>query len=84
MANPALSALITERIGAGWVTDLERLRALAPLADDAAFRDEFRRAKRAAKARFADWLEASAAPRSIPTRSSTARSSASTSTSGSS
>ena len=32
-------------------------RRLVPLADDPAFRDGFRRAKRAAKARFADWLQ---------------------------
>ncbi len=31
--------LITERIGDGWVTDLDELRKLLPLADDAAFRD---------------------------------------------
>ncbi|HEY6416000.1 MAG TPA: glycogen/starch/alpha-glucan phosphorylase, partial [Acidimicrobiales bacterium] len=52
-----LSRLITDAIGDGWVTDLGQLRRLAPLADDAAFRDGFRRAKRQAKARFADWLK---------------------------
>lgn len=35
--NPALSALITEKVGQGWVTDLERLRGLEPLADDPEF-----------------------------------------------
>ena len=30
--------------------------SVVPLADDAAFREKFRAAKRAAKARFADWL----------------------------
>jgi starch phosphorylase len=58
-ANPALAGLITEGAGDGWVTDLERLRVLAPLADDAAFRGKFRAAKRTAKARFADWLKSS-------------------------
>ncbi len=58
-ANPDLSRLITQAIGDGWVTDLDRLRGLAPLAEDAAFRDGFRKAKRAAKVRFADWLKAS-------------------------
>ena len=58
LANPALAQLITEAIGDGWVTDLSQLRKLLPLADDAGFRDTFRQAKQAAKARFADWLQA--------------------------
>ena len=49
---------ITEAIGDGWMTDLGQLSKLTPLADDAAFRDAFRKAKREAKARFADWLKA--------------------------
>ena len=56
LANPELSALITGAIGDGWITDLERLRGLAPLAEDAAFRAAFRAAKSQAKARFARWL----------------------------
>jgi glycogen phosphorylase len=57
LANPDLSRLITEAIGDGWACDLSRLRRLLPLADDAAFRASFRRAKRAAKVRFANWLK---------------------------
>ena len=83
LANPDLARLITEAIGDGWVTDLGQLQQLVPLADDAAFRDAFRKAKRAAKARFADWLKATTGQVVDPERSSTARSSASTSTSGS-
>ena len=56
VCNPALAGLITGAVGDGWVTDLSRLRDLAPLADDPAFRAGFRRAKAAAKGRFADWL----------------------------
>jgi starch phosphorylase len=56
MANPALGDTITEAIGDGWRTDLGLLRKLQPLADDKALQDAFRRAKRAAKSRFADWL----------------------------
>jgi starch phosphorylase len=56
MANPALADTITEAIGDGWRTDLGLLRKLQPFADDNAFRDAFRRAKREAKSRFADWL----------------------------
>ena len=60
LANPALAGTITDAIGDGWITDLGQLRRLAPLADDAGFRDDFRKAKRAAKARFADWLRSAA------------------------
>jgi starch phosphorylase len=58
LANPDLAALITEAVGGGWVTDLGRLRRLAPLAEDSAFRQRFRQTKRAAKLRFCDWLKA--------------------------
>ena len=56
LANPGLSALLSDAIGDGWVTDLSQLQGIVPLADDPAFRDGVRGAKRAAKARFADWL----------------------------
>jgi glycogen phosphorylase len=56
LANPWLSGAITDAIGEGWVTDLAELRRLAPLADDAGFRDAFQRAKRDAKRSFADWV----------------------------
>ena len=57
LANPDLSRLITDAIGDGWVTDLQQLKKIVPLADDSSFQDGFRRAKRAAKARFAVWLQ---------------------------
>ena len=57
LANPALSAAITEAIGDGWVTDLGQLSEFKPLADDNAFRGELRKAKRDAKWHFADWLK---------------------------
>jgi starch phosphorylase len=60
LANPDLSGLVTEAIGDSWVTDLSQLRRLLPLADDAAFRARFRKAKQAAKDRFAAWLKATA------------------------
>jgi starch phosphorylase len=56
-ANPLLSKLITESVGPGWETDLERLRALEPLADDAAFRQQWRGIKRANKVRLNDYLQ---------------------------
>jgi starch phosphorylase len=49
LVNPRLAALVTKAIGDGWVGDLERLRDLEPLADDAAFRAEWRAVKRANK-----------------------------------
>src|SRR5260221_6400575 len=58
LANPALSAAITRAIGESWITDLGELHKLFPLAHDAGFREDFRRAKGAAKARFAGWLAA--------------------------
>jgi len=40
--NPALAELISSRIGDGWITELEKLEALVPLADDAGFRRAWR------------------------------------------
>ncbi|MBK8649568.1 MAG: glycogen/starch/alpha-glucan phosphorylase [Gemmatimonadetes bacterium] len=51
-ANPGLSALITEHIGDGWVTDLRQLERLEPLAEDATFRGRFLLAKAANKQRL--------------------------------
>jgi len=55
-ANPALSRLITKAIGDDWIHDLDQLRGLRPLADDAGFREQFRDAKREAKLAFAQWF----------------------------
>ena len=60
LANPDLAKLLTEAVGDGWVTDLAQLRQVDPLAEDAAFRTKFLAAKRAAKARFVDWIKATA------------------------
>jgi starch phosphorylase len=45
-SNPALAHLITESIGDQWITDLDQLHRLEPLAEDATFRQRFREAKR--------------------------------------
>jgi starch phosphorylase len=58
LANPGLADVITGAIGEGWITDLSRLRDLAPLAEDAPLRAAFREAKRHAKEEFAAWLRA--------------------------
>ena len=57
LSNEPLAGIITEAIGEGWITDLGELKKLKPLADDAAVRDGFRKAKREAKCRFAAWMK---------------------------
>ena len=57
LANPALANTITGAIGDGWITDLNQLQKLKPLAGDKNFRDAFRQAKHEAKAHFAGWLK---------------------------
>ena len=56
LANPKLSDLITDSIGVGWLTDLERLRELEPFAEDEDFREAYRAIKQSNKARFAEAL----------------------------
>jgi starch phosphorylase len=68
LANPALAQTITGAIGEGWITDLQQLRKLKPLADDRGFRDAFRQAKRAAKVQFAAWLKATSGQTVDPDR----------------
>jgi starch phosphorylase len=53
LANPRLTGLVTEAIGASWVKDLDRLRDLEPLAGDATFGARWRAVKRANKHHFA-------------------------------
>lgn len=51
-ANPGLARLLDARID-GWVTDLERVRALEPAADDPEFRAAFREVQAENKRRLA-------------------------------
>ena len=60
LANPRLARLVSDAIGDGWPRELDRLRELEPLAEDAAFREKWRAAKRAAKADLAALVEARA------------------------
>jgi len=53
LSAPKLSQLITEHIGDGWVKDMSQLRALEPLAEDAAFRSRWRQIKQGNKSEFA-------------------------------
>jgi starch phosphorylase len=56
-SNPGLSRIISEAIGIGWVTQLEELRRLIPLAGDAGFADAWRAAKRQEKVELARIIE---------------------------
>jgi len=56
LSNPQLAQLITARLGPGWVYDLEKLRRLEPLADDAEFRQSWRAIKRHNKLELAAFI----------------------------
>jgi starch phosphorylase len=51
--NSGLATLISNAIGEGWITDLDQLRGLEPLATDLEFQQGFRAAKRQNKLRLA-------------------------------
>jgi starch phosphorylase len=54
LSNPGLTKLITSRIGAGWVRDLDQLRGLEAHATDPGFQAEWRQVKLANKVRLAE------------------------------
>lgn len=55
--NPPLAALISDKIGEGWIADLEQLEKLAPLATDKAFQKKYMSVKTENKKRLADYLK---------------------------
>lgn len=59
-ANPSMSALISSKIGDGWVADLAQLEQLKPLADlkNTEFHADWRAVKRANKQRLAALVKA--------------------------
>ena len=59
-ANPSMSALISSKIGEGWVADLAQLEQMKPLADlkNTEFHADWRAVKRANKARLAALVKA--------------------------
>ncbi|MDQ3387920.1 MAG: glycogen/starch/alpha-glucan phosphorylase [Gemmatimonadota bacterium] len=65
-ANPALSDLVTETIGDGWIVDLPQVSALESQLDDAAFREHWRIIKAANKVELARMVEAEAGMRIDP------------------
>lgn len=55
LANPTLSAVLTDTIGSGWETDLDRLSDLLNHEDDRTVRDAVGSAKRQNKIALANW-----------------------------
>ncbi|MGB7919035.1 MAG: glycogen/starch/alpha-glucan phosphorylase [Desulfobacterales bacterium] len=55
-ANPSLSQLITSVAGPKWICDLDRLTELVPQAEDPAFREAWRQAKKENKKRLARYM----------------------------
>lgn len=53
--NPELADLITETIGAGWLTDLMLLKKLEPYADDKTFRKRWYDVQQSAKQKLIDF-----------------------------
>ena len=45
LSNPKLTALLTRHIGERWISDLEALKEIEPLAGDAGFQSEWRQVK---------------------------------------
>jgi glycogen phosphorylase len=56
-SNPALSALLTEKLGSAWENDLEELERIVDCAEDPQFRQRFRDIKRANKLRLVAEIE---------------------------
>ena len=54
-ANPALSQLITERIGDGWITHLDQLRELEKFSSDEDFLAAMAKIKRSNKGLLSNW-----------------------------
>ena len=52
--NPELAKLITDSIGPEWITDLDKLRGLQPLAENKQFAAKWRQAKHDGKVRLAE------------------------------
>jgi starch phosphorylase len=56
LSNPRLAHLLTARLGPSWIHDLEKLRKLEPLVDDAEFTREWRAIKHHNKQRLAAYI----------------------------
>lgn len=56
LANPGLRDLLDDTVGGDWLTHMDRLRELEPVADDPALQQRWRAVKRANKARLAEYV----------------------------
>ena len=56
--NPGLSELVTEKIGDGWIADLQQINRIAGYADDSAFRQRWHEVKRSNKERLSALVQA--------------------------
>jgi starch phosphorylase len=54
--NPGATALISDKIGDDWITDLTKLKALEKYADNAEFQKAWRKVKKDCKERLADYV----------------------------
>ncbi|XP_071329592.1 glycogen phosphorylase, brain form-like, partial [Trachinotus anak] len=57
LCNPGLADIITERIGDGFLTDLQQLKKILPYVDDAAFIRDVAKVKQENKLKFASFLQ---------------------------
>lgn len=57
LSNPRLTTLITHHIGDSWIKNLSELHQLEPLANDSAFRQEFRQIKQAIKQDLSSYIK---------------------------
>jgi starch phosphorylase len=56
LSNPRMAELLTARVGSSWIRDIERLRRLEPVLDDADFCQEWRAIKHENKAQLAAYI----------------------------
>jgi starch phosphorylase len=57
LSNPRLAKLLTARVGPGWVNDMDKLRRIEVLTDDAEFRQEWTAIKRHNKLRLGVYIQ---------------------------
>jgi starch phosphorylase len=66
LINPGLAELLDRTLGVSWPAELERLRELAPLAEDSGFREQWRQVKLGNKAGLAGYILAKTGIRADP------------------
>ncbi len=57
LSNPRLAELLTARVGAAWIRDIEKLRRLEPMIADAEFCHEWRAIKRHNKVQLSAYIQ---------------------------